>query len=230
MSKAVVVAAECLGVKVPFSRFLHEARINRINKTRYEGQEIEGSLHVTGPDDIVLEIGAGIGLVGAVVLHNARPRAVYSFEANPELIPVINALYKLNGLINRISVQNRLLISAPNCPKAIPFHVRKSYLGSSILNPNNRPSIVVNVPTANFLETCKVLTPTVLIMDIEGGELEILRYADLSYFRAIVVEFHPKIYGVEGMRECKGILRRAGFEREKDKSTRTNWTCVRSAS
>ncbi|WP_353618749.1 FkbM family methyltransferase [Tropicibacter sp. R16_0] len=230
MTDTQTVAAECLGVKVPMTRFLHEKRIERIKAARYEGQEIEGSLHVVTPDDTVLEIGAGIGLVGAVIAHNGKPKAIHSFEANPELIDAINELYALNDLQDRISVTNQVLISAQDRPETLQFHIRTSYLGSSLLNPGNRPSNVVDVPTASFSEVCDQIQPTVLVMDIEGGELELLRHADLSCFRAIVLEFHPEAYDVEGMRECKSILTDAGFERVSDKSTRTVWTCVRPAS
>lgn len=67
------VAATCLGVKVPQSSFLTETRINRINAARYEGQEIAGALHVIREDDRVLEVGAGLGVVGAVIATNAKP-------------------------------------------------------------------------------------------------------------------------------------------------------------
>ena len=227
MPETTTAAAECLGVKVPDTRFLNETRINRINNVRYEGQEIEGSLHVIEPGDTVLEIGAGIGLVGAVIAHNAEPKAVHSFEANPELIPVINAMYEMNGLTDRISVRNEVLFSGPDRPKEMQFHLRKSYLGSSLLNPDERPSTVVDIPTADFTEVCETLEPNVLVMDIEGGELELLRHADLSRFRAIVLEFHPKIYEVKGMRQCKRMLRNAGFEPVEEKSTRTVWACLR---
>ncbi|MCE8547412.1 FkbM family methyltransferase [Ruegeria pomeroyi] len=221
------VAAECLGVKVPASRFLNETRIERINTARYEGQEIAGALHVTGPKDVVLEIGAGLGIVGAVVARNAKPKSVTSFEANPELVPEIEALYALNGLGKKISLRNQILISAPDRPETIPFHIRSSYLGSSLLNPAERPSTVVEVPTADFAEVCAETGANVLIMDIEGGELELLRHADLSQFRAIVLEFHPEAYEIAGMRECKSILTQAGFEKVNEKSTRTVWTCLR---
>lgn len=227
MTDTQTVAAECLGVKVPMTRFLHEKRIERIKAARYEGQEIEGSLHVVGSNDTVLEIGAGIGLVGAVIAHNAKPKAIHSFEANPELMEAINALYALNDLHDRISVTNQVLISAEDRPETLQFHIRNSYLGSSLLNPGNRPSNVVDVPTASFSQVCEQIQPTVLVMDIEGGELELLRHADLAPFRAIVLEFHPEAYGVDGMRECKTLLTEAGFERVAEKSTRTVWTCLR---
>lgn len=221
------IAAECLGVKVPASRFLHDKRIERINAAEYEGLEMAGALHVVGEDDVVLEIGAGIGLVGAVIAANAKPRLVRSFEANPELIPAIEALYAANGLGDRISVHNKVLVSAPERPESMTFHIHSSYLGSSLIEPENRETRAVEVPTASFHEVCADLKPTVLVMDIEGGERDILLHADLSPFRAMVLEFHPNAYGVGGMRECKNVLREAGFERVDDKSTRTVWTCVR---
>lgn len=227
MSETVEIAAECLGVKVPGSRFLSEKRIGRINAARYEGQEISGALHVVRPEDVVLEIGAGIGIVGAVVALNARPRAVHSYEANPELIPDIRRLHELNGLQDRVHLHNEVLVSAPDRPSSVPFHLRKSYLGSSLLNSGDRPSRVVDIPTASFAEVCDEITPTVLVMDIEGGELELLRHARLDGFRAVVIEFHPGQYGVGGMRECKTILRGAGFERIDEVSSRTVWTCRR---
>lgn len=223
------IAAECLGVKVPMSQYLHENRIERINSAEYEGQEIRGSLHVVGEEDVVLEIGAGIGLVGAVVATNCLPKAVHSFEANPELIPEIERLYRVNGLEGVISVRNTVLLSAADRPDSIQFHLRNSYLGSSLVEAAGRIRKTVDVPTASFAEVCADLKPTVLVMDIEGGEQELLRHADLSGFRAVVLEFHPKAYGVDGMRECKKILTDAGFERVNEKSTRTVWTCVRPA-
>ncbi|MHA6264557.1 FkbM family methyltransferase [Arenibacterium sp. CAU 1754] len=224
--KAVDPAAVCLGVKVPPSKFLHEGRIARINAAEYEGQEIEGALHVVTPEDVVLEIGAGIGLVGAVIAKNAKPKSVHSFEANPELIPAIEELYRENDLEKKIQVRNTVLISAPDRPKTIPFHLHNSYLGSSLID-EGRARKTVDVDTADFAATCAEIKPTVLVMDIEGGELDLLRHADLSGFRAVVLEFHPKAYGVPGMRECKTILRDAGFARVEEKSTRTVWACVR---
>lgn len=223
------IAAECLGVKVPASGFLTDKRIERINAAQYEGLEMAGALHVVGEDDVVLEIGAGIGLVGAVIAANAKPRAVQSFEANPDLIPVIEQLYATNELGGRINVTNQVLVSAPERPESIGFHIHNSYLGSSLIEPSNRQTREVQVPTASFSEVCADLQPTVLVMDIEGGELEILRHADLTPFRAMVLEFHPKAYGIGGMRECKTILRDAGFARIPEKSTRTVWTCTRDA-
>ncbi|UWQ08846.1 FkbM family methyltransferase [Aliiroseovarius crassostreae] len=223
------VAAECFGTKVPMSRFLHEKRIERINKGRYEGEEIKGSLAVVQQGDTVLEIGIGLGVVGGVIATNCAPAAVHAYEANPELIDTINDLYVLNGIEDRISVHNQVLLTGDDRPDTIPFYLHNSFLGSSLVGEDNEKRRRVDVPTRDFDTTASEIGANVLVMDIEGGELDLLRGADLSRFRAVVVEFHPKVYGVEGMQECKKILTGAGFVKQEDVSTRTVWTCVRDA-
>lgn len=218
-------AAECHGVKVPDSPFLTPTRIERINAARYEGQEIAGALAVVRPGDKVLEMGAGLGLVGAVIAKNAKPAQVVSFEANPNLMAPIRALYQMNNLQDIIEVRNEVLISAPDAPQTLPFHLHNSYLGSSLLDTRARGTLV-DVPTASYAQLQAEYAPDVLLMDIEGGELEFLRHASLKGIRAIVIEFHPSIYGVPGMRECKGILERAGFAKLPAHCTRQVWTCV----
>lgn len=175
----------------------------------------------------MLELGAGIGLVGAVIAANRRPRRLRAYEANPELIPAIRALYAANGLENRIELRNRVLVSAPDRPATVPFFLRNSYLGSSLADPGARTRKRVDVETEGFADACAELRPTVLVMDIEGAEFDLLAHADLSALRAVVLEFHPKVYGVEGMRRCKSLLRAAGFARVEAVSTRTVWTCLR---
>jgi hypothetical protein len=65
-----------------------------------------------------------------------------------------------------------------------------------------------------------------MIIDIEGAELDFLEKADLSGIRGIVIEFHPKIYQVAGMRHCKSLLRAQGFDRGPG-STVSVWAAVR---
>lgn len=219
----------CKGVKVPPSPFLNEMRIQRIEAARYEGEEIAGALAVVRDGDRVLEMGAGLGIVGAVTALNAKPEAVLSFEANPDLIPHIRELHRLNGLEDRMEVRNQVLISAEDRPESMTFHVRSSFLGSSLLENDKRPTTPVEVPTASFAEVMEEFAPDILIMDIEGGELDFLEHAKLDGIRAVVIEFHPGLYGTEGAARCKDFLRAAGFTKVPEVSTRFVWTCTRPA-
>ncbi|WP_417206638.1 FkbM family methyltransferase [Antarctobacter sp.] len=225
--KDTVTAVTCRGVAVPASPFLTETRIRRMAEERYEGDEIAGALAVVRPGDRVLELGAGLGVVGAVVASNAAPEAVLSFEANPDLIPHIRALHALNGLQDRIELRNQVLMSAPDRPDTRTFYLRTSFLGSSLVDVDNRQTRPVEVPTASFDAVVEEFRPNVLIMDIEGGELEFLEHASLKGIRAVVIEFHPGVYGTEGAKTCKDRLRALGFRRNDDVSTRFVWTCSR---
>lgn len=221
------IAAQCHGVDVPQSPFLNDNRIRRINAARYEGQEIAGALNVVREGDNVLELGAGLGIVGAVTARNRKPARVVSFEGNPNLIPHIRALYDLNGLGDVIEVRNQVLISAPDRPESLPFQLHNSFLGSSLQRDPASARETVQVPTASYDDLRAELTPDILLMDIEGGELEFLEHADLTGIRSVVVEFHPGVYDVAGMRQCKSILRDAGFVNDPDLSTRTVWVASR---
>ncbi len=221
------VAAVCLGLKVPQSPFLNANRIQRIEAARYEGQEIKGALHVVQESDRVLEVGAGIGVVSGVVALNAKPEKVLSFEANPALVPTIQMLHKINGLEGRVELRNQVLYAGEGRPETMPFYVHESYLGSSLIERKGRSAQTVDVPTVAMEEVIAELNPTVLIMDIEGGELALLEVMPLDPFRAIVIEFHPGAYEIAGMRRCKTILREAGFQKVEEVSTRNVWTCVR---
>ena len=226
MAAKTETVAQCHGVKVPNSPMITPERIERINGARYEGQEIAGALAVIRPGDNVLEMGAGIGLVGAIAAKNGKPAKVMSFEANPDLIEHVNALYKLNRLSTKIEVRNEVLISAPDAPETMAFHIRNSYLGSSLIDSDKRATTRVDVPTARYAQVHADFAPDVLLMDIEGGELDFLRHASLDGVRAIVIEFHPEAYGKEGMRECKAILENAGFTKLEGHCTRHVWTCT----
>ena len=174
----------------------------------------------------MLELGAGLGIVGAVVAARAEPERVLSFEANPALIRHIRRLHRINGLTRRIELRNEVLVGPEETRTTLPFHIRSSYLGSS-LHSTGRAAETVNVVTAPLGEVMEELRPDVMLIDIEGGEREILKAADLSGVRALVVEFHPEVYGRDGMAELKKLLTEAGFQRDPEHSSRRVWTCRR---
>jgi len=53
--------------------------------------------------------------------------------------------------------------------------------------------------------------PSVLVMDIEGGELDLLPTLDLSSCRALMIELHPRIYQLAGIDRCFATLQQKGF-------------------
>lgn len=221
------IAAECMGLRIPHSPFLTETRIRRLEEGRYEGQEIQGALALVQPGDRVLDLGAGLGVVGAMTALHAAPDAVLSYEANPDLVPAIESLHRLNGLADRIELRNAVLWAGPDRPETVTFYRHGSFLGSSLTPNAPERARPVAVATEPFEAVRAAFRPTVLIADIEGAEAELLEHADLSGIRAVVIEFHPKLYGRAGMRRCKAILERNGFVKREDVSTRQVWAAER---
>lgn len=221
------LAARYHGVAVPCSDFLNEKRIERLDAGEYEGAEVRGALSVVTARDHVLELGAGIGVVGAAVALNCRPARMFSYEANVRLVPVIEKTYEINGLSGAIKLRNRVLLAGPDRPETVTFYLKNSYLGSSLADSDRRATTPVVVGTDSWEAMRAELAPSVLIMDIEGGELDLLRHADLDGIRAVILEFHPDVYGKPGMQEAKKILTDQGFAKQEDVSTRLVWTCTR---
>jgi hypothetical protein len=50
-------------------------------------------------------------------------------------------------------------------------------------------------------------------MDIEGGELEILRQSANLKYRLVIIELHEFAIGAEGVETCRNILRQSGLIR-----------------
>ncbi|SFS13270.1 FkbM family methyltransferase [Yoonia litorea] len=205
------LGAEFEGVKVPHSPFLNEKMVKRIAKGIYERPERKLATKLTRESDRVLEMGAGLGFVGGFTAFHKKGVELLSFEANPELIPHVERLYQINGLSARASVENKLLIANPDRPDSMRFHIHGSYLGSSVYKVGrpNRPKI--DIATIGWDDVKSRFRPDVLIMDIEGAELDFLTHADLSGVRAIIAEFHPDHYGKEGVKACIDAVNAQGL-------------------
>ena len=69
----------------------------------------------------------------------------------------------------------------------------------------------MTVPVIRYEDLKRDFPHDAIMMDIEGGELEFLRHADLSDVKVLVGEFHREIYGSDGMKECRTLLAAKGF-------------------
>ena len=79
-------------------------------------------------DDVVVELGAGIGFMSTLVATKRKIKAVHAFEANPQLIPYIASVHAANG------VKNAHVTNAILGPEAgsVPFYIREKFIASSM--------------------------------------------------------------------------------------------------
>lgn len=200
---------ETQGVKIPFVPAIITPRIEQpIRNNRYESGECATLRRVLTPGDRVLELGAGLGLISTVAAQVAGVRRIVSVEANPELIPLIRETHRLNGVTN-VDLRNGIVV--PEAGEDAPFYLRRHFWASS-MEPHTFPfRKVVSITTLGFGDLIAELDPTVIVCDIEGGELGLFDRADLSRVRAVVLELHPKVYGAEGLARISGALAAKGL-------------------
>lgn len=214
----IVVVASYHGIEVLDAPFFGSGMITSLNDGNYERHEIACGLAAIPAGARVLELGAGSGVVGAVLAKNCKPASVLSIEANDDLLPYINRLYAHNGLTKVIAARHAVVLSAPDAPETIPFYVRRNFLGSGLQAQNANRARTLQVPVLRYDELKAFYPHDAIMMDIEGGELDFLRHADLTGVNVFVAEMHRDIFGREGMRECRQLLQQAGLAMDADLS------------
>lgn len=200
------------GLMIPASPYIPDVRATAIEEGRHERPERTALQAMLREGDRLVELGAGIGFLGALAAKTIPDLQLLAYEANPELLPTIQDFYALNQLTPRAEARNEIVIADPKRPEHVDFHIHGSYLGSSLYRVGPAGRQPIKVPTVSWSAVKAAFRPTILLMDIEGAELDFLAHADLSGLRAVILEFHPNHYGQDGVVRCRRRLRRQGFE------------------
>ena len=197
------------GILLPDNPVFLDWRTRRaLTEDAYEAKECLAVLKLIKPGDVVMELGAGIGYISTLIAKQTKAERVHSFEANTDLIPYIKKVHQANNVQNA-TVENAVL----GVGNAITtFYVRRNFLSSS-LDPMDGSGVVCehSVPILDINETLKRIAPSVLVCDIEGGEVELIPKMDLSSLRAVVIELHPKLIRKHGVKRIFDAMHAAGL-------------------
>lgn len=162
-------------------------------------------LGVLEPSDIVMELGGGIGMVSIACAQVVGSDRVITYEANLLLQPLIQENYRLN----QVEPTVKMCMLGKERGKA-QFHISPNFSESSTFKRENFYR-TVEVEVLPIGEEMARIRPTVLIMDIEGGEEELLPHTDLSTVKKFLLEVHPGEVGVWRTNAIRRRLRRLGF-------------------
>lgn len=171
----------------------------------YEDKEIEIVAKRLASDDVVMEVGAGIGFLSAYCARRLGSARVFAYEANPALMDIIAATYRANGVAP--AVRNVLLGRGAGERE---FHVEPEFWASSTL-PGSAQARTIRVPQQDLGAELARVRPSFLIVDIEGGEVEFFDAADLAGVRKICVETHPALHANRVLSEMLARLIGQGF-------------------
>ncbi len=179
----------------------------------YEALEAQAVAGMLEADEVVLELGSGIGLISTVVMASGKAREVHCFEADQRLIPLIRASHKANGITNAV-VHNEIVTADPGALAAGYADLRlEEYFFANALDAGGGGTggQRARVKTADIAGVLKTVRPTVIIADIEGAELGLFAGVDLSSVRRMLLELHPAVIGDAGIRSVFDDLHKAGF-------------------
>lgn len=183
-------------------------------RNTYEDTERKLLLKVLRPGMKVVEIGAGIGFIGLLASRIVGDANVWSYEANPTLEPIIRGNYRLNGLSPTLTMK---AVTRDGNP--ITFFRSDNIVSSSVFD-RARGDQQITVESIAFDDILAQLHPDVIIMDVEGAEIDLLAGALTADLHHLIVEMHPHIVGQQKIDSLWKHLEEEGFKLEaRDRKT-----------
>ncbi len=157
-------------------------------------------------NDIVLEVGAGIGYMGITAMKSGLCKRYVAYEANPDLIPLIENNMTNNGV--KFEINNAVLLSKVTW---MPFYLTPDFWASSLVKPLFGVYEEISIGSVNKNKVIKALEPTMLVIDIEGGEADFFKNINLYTIKKIILEIHPKVLSDEALSKLYSSLLSKGF-------------------
>lgn len=195
------------GIKIPITQDILKAPnlLKALYAANYEKFELEIIKEQLVSDDIIMELGTCLGLISSYCAKKIGSERVFTYEANPKLEGFLKEMYKFNN----VQPQFKICLLGEKEGKTT-FYASKELWSSSLINRNDQMT-PMEVNVYSFNEEVKKIQPTFLIMDIEGGEYDLLKYADLSNIKKIMIELHKYIIGKEKTQFILDKFKQAGF-------------------
>ena len=170
----------------------------------YEGAEFRAVKEFITKDDVVMELGAGLGVVSIICAKIASGSNVHSYEANPDLEKIIQENYMLNH------VQPNLKIALLGRGAGVlPFYVSDEFWSSSLIEITGAKRI--DVAQLDLNSEIRRIKPTCLVIDIEGGEADIIDQIDPGTISKLIMEWHPHVLGEDAIAKMRSRLSYLGY-------------------
>ena len=177
-------------------------------RRHYEKHELRLVSRLLKPSDRVIELGSAIGVVALAASRIVPPEHIACFDANPDMVAEAKSNFAINH--KDISAQNAVLVADAGAPPEVTFY-RSPYFLSSSLQQRGADATPIQVETASLIRSISKSDANVLIVDIEGGEFDLLGSADLSTIETLILELHVSMADVETCMDLIGSLARQGL-------------------
>lgn len=178
-------------LRIP-SRVLSPRMRIAFSSGKYEALEARYLSRILKDGDRLLELGGGVGFISALAGKTKRIDACCVVEANPELCSIIEETHRINGLT--VDVRNGAAFAEFGVEKETSFYLRDNFWGSSLSSTGGFRA-EVKIPKLDFQHLIDTFKPSIIICDIEGGEVDLFPGIDLSTVDRVYFELHKSMTG-----------------------------------
>lgn len=190
-------------------------------RKRFDTDLIELAERYVAEDSVVWDIGANCGVFA---FSSAAAKQIVAVEADPFLCSLIQDSVRLNGvqvvLVSAAAFSENVLAEFSIARRGRASNHLSGFEGSTQTGGERSRMLVPTITLDGLLDA--TLAPTLVKIDVEGAEIEVLRGAE-----RVLNEIRPILYLeiVDATRaECQRILGAAGYEMVQ--GAEMNWTCL----
>jgi FkbM family methyltransferase len=155
--------------------------------------------------DVIIDVGAHIGLFSLYASQFCKNGLIYSFEPVPENYNLLIDNIKSNDL-NQIKSFNR---AVSNSNSNVKLYLNDDEAGHSMFSKSSKTITVDSISLQQIFDDNNIENCNFLKLDCEGTEYEILQNLPLSYFdkiEKIVIEYHMADSHPELLENLKKLL------------------------
>ena len=196
------------GLKIYLGEQANSSYARSIYRDTHEAEERAIVLRNLEPEDIVLDCGAGMGVVTTLCCQQIGSERVHAYEANAKLEPMLRETFALNHVTPHLEMK---MVSLDGGEQ--DFFVAKRFVVSSRYDNSghyeSERQQLDSVPIQTLIDD---LRPSFLIMDVEGAEVDLASESlHLHSLKKLCIEMHPHIVGDEAITRLISNLIHQGF-------------------
>jgi len=168
-------------------------------------------LHVSRPDDLVLDLGANVGTYSVLAAYCAKA-SVIAVEPAPKTVNILHQNLYLNGIAGQVRVVASCVSSVAG---TLQFSASEDTI-NHVATDRDPAGDKISVDATTIDDVCATAVPLLIKIDIEGYELPALRGGARTIndprLKIIIIEVNAsgRRYGFEA-REVDELLSAAGF-------------------
>jgi len=193
------------GIRLKLHESLSDGAIKRISSGWHTRDERFLILDNLEPDDIVMELGGGVGMLAIACAQKIGSERVFSFEANPTIEPVVRENFSLNDVSPTIEF---CILDRESGSQT--FYISRQFNVSSTTRMHETDT-PIQVPVKPINPEIARIRPTFLVMDIQGSEDGLLEHIGLSGLSKLMIEYHPHIISEKRVIQLRKFLRKQGY-------------------